>query len=80
MYFVCFWLCGVRYVNVQTARKVKGRRNVVLRGGKFYLQKPVILTEKDSWLTITNYDGENAIVSGKYRKDKHVVFFLYFDF
>ena len=37
---------------------------IFLREGTFFLDKPILLEEEDSFLTISSYKGEHAIVSG----------------
>ncbi|MDB5191162.1 MAG: peptide-binding protein [Segetibacter sp.] len=51
----------------QAVRKIKGRVNVFIRGGKYYLKRAVVFTTKDS-------RGENAsVVYGPYKQEKVVI-------
>ena len=45
-------------------RSASGASTIILRGGVYYLNSTLELTPLDSGLTIQNYDGEEAVVSG----------------
>jgi hypothetical protein len=51
------------------ARKIKGSVNIILRGGTYYLDKPVIFHYEDSRfkgepLILKSFGGEKAVISG----------------
>ena len=48
---------------LRAARGGPAPADVVLRNGTFYLDAPLLLTAEDSFLTITSYEGETAVLS-----------------
>jgi hypothetical protein len=49
------------------ALSTKAAATIHVRAGTYYLDAPIVLTERDSGLTISAYQGEHAVVSGGVR-------------
>ena len=55
---------AVALVRAAAPAKIGHGGTVLLRAGTYYLRDTIVLTPADSGLTIQNYNGEHAIVSG----------------
>ena len=45
-------------------------RTVYVRGGRYFIEKPLELTAEDSGLTLMPYPGEKVVLSGAKRFEK----------